>query len=257
MRRIISISAVLTLTLSLACLAFAQAASTAAPPKPTAPPEPEGMVKLFNGADLTGWSGDPTLWSVKDGAIRAESTPEIPCKSNTFLIWKGGQPADFELRLSFRIDHGNSGVQYRSKHLVDHKDNKWVVAGYQAEVCNEPPNVGFLYHEKGRGSLVTVGNKVVIDENAKKTVADKLGDRNEIAKTYKKSDWNDLVIICRGNHVQQFLNGIQTIDLIDNDPKDRCMSGIIALQIHAGPPMVVEFKDIRLKEYPAEDKPAK
>lgn len=221
---------------------------------PAAPAEPRRMVKLFNGKDLRGWVGDPRLWSVKDGVIRAESTPENPCKSNTFLQYVGDEKKpvefkDFELRLSFRIDHGNAGVQYRSKHLVDHKDNKWVVSGYQAEVANSPTAAGFLYHEKGRGSLVNVGDKVVINEEGKKEVVGSLGKREEIAKHYKKSDWNDYVIICKGNHVQHFLNGVQTVDLIDNDPKERLMSGILALQIHAGPPMWVEYKDIRIKTF--------
>jgi hypothetical protein len=212
------------------------------------------MVSLFNGKDLTGWDGDPRLWSVKDGAIRGESTPENPCRSNTFLIWKGGEFKDFQLRMSVRIDynstgHGNSGIQYRSKHLVDHKDNKWVVAGYQAEVASEPKSAGFLYHEKGRASLCRVGDKVEIGDDGKPKVVGSLGDRDEIAKNYKMKDWNDYVIICKGNHVQQYLNGIQTVDVVDNDPKGQLLSGIIALQIHAGKPMVVEFKDIRVKKY--------
>lgn len=229
-------------------------AFAAEPIAPAAPPEPEGMIKLFNGKDLTGWDGDTRLWAAKDGAIHGETTPEKQTKGNTFLIYVGDQDKpvefkDFELRLSFRIDHGNAGVQYRSTHLVENKNNKWVVKGYQAEVENTPGKVGFLYHESGRGWLVNVGDKMVISEDGKKEVAGKLGNKDEIAKTYKKSDWNDYVIICKGNHVQHFLNGIQTIDLIDNDQKAAPKSGIIALQIHAGPPMWVEYKDIRLKKY--------
>jgi hypothetical protein len=219
----------------------------------TAPPEPEGMVKISNGKGLADWDGNPDLWSFKDGVIRGETTKEKPTKGNTFLIWKGGAPADFELRLSLKIDHGNSGVQYRSKQ-VESKDNKWVVAGYQAEVANEPARAGFLYHERGRARLVLVGQKVVIDENAKINVVGSVGDQKAIAAAYKLSDWNDYVIIAKGNHVVHYVNGVQTIDLVDDDPKGRCMSGIIALQIHAGAPMWVEFKDIRLKEYDAPQK---
>jgi hypothetical protein len=238
---------VLTGLLSMTVTAVAQV-------KPTAPKEPEGMVSLFNGKDLTGWEGDPKLWSVKDGAIRGESTAANPCKSNTFVIWQGGKVKDFELRLSARIDynstgHGNSGIQYRSKHLVNHKDNKWVVAGYQAEVASEPKTAGFLYDEKGRASLCRVGDKVEVGEDGKPQVVGSLGDINEIAKSYKMKDWNDYVIICQGNHVRQYVNGVQTVDVIDNDLKGQLLSGILALQIHAGPAMVVEFKDIRLKKY--------
>jgi hypothetical protein len=239
----------------LAVFAFAMPlrAEEPAAPKPTAPPEPEGMVALVNGKDLSGWEGDPRLWSFKDGAVRAESTHEKPCSSNSFLIWKGGTPGDFELRLSFRIDHGNSGIQYRSQHVPPKEGdpNRWVVAGYQAEVENTPGKVGFLYHERGRGYLCNVGEKVEIGADGKPTVVGKLGDKEAIGKTYKKSDWNDYVIIAKGNRLVHYLNGVQTVDVVDNDPKGSAVKGILALQIHAGPPMVVEFKNIRIKQYDA------
>jgi hypothetical protein len=220
----------------------------------TAPPEPEGMVKMSNGTDLTGWDGDTRLWKVKDGAIRGETTPENQTRGNTFLTYVGdqGKPVvfrDFELRLSFRIEGGNAGVQYRSTHMPERRENKWVVKGYQAEVENTPGKVGFLYHESGRGWLVDVGDMMVIREDGKKEIVGKLGDRDAIARTYKKGDWNDYVIICKGNHVQHYLNGVQTVDLIDYDTKNAPREGIIALQIHAGPPMWVEYKDVRIKSY--------
>lgn len=217
-------------------------------PQPSAPAEPSDMVKLFNGKDLTGWEGDTRLWSIKDGVVRGETTAEAQTKGNTFLIWRGGELKDFELRLSFKIDHGNSGVQYRSKHLKDNVSNDWVVSGYQAEVENTPGKVGFLYHERGRGYLCNVGEKVEVGEDGKPKVVGKLGDKDAIGKTYKKSEWNDYVIIAEGNHLRHWLNGIATVDLVDNDPKNRLMSGVLALQIHAGPPMWVEFKNVRLKQ---------
>jgi hypothetical protein len=223
------------------------------PPSPVAPPEPEGMQPLFNGKDLEGWDGDPRLWSFRDGIVRGETTAENPTQGNTFLIWRGGTVQDFELRLSFRIRSGNSGVQYRSKQIESRNpSNRWVVSGYQAEVENTPGKVGFLYHERGRGYLCRVGEKVVIGEDGKPQVVGTLGDRDAIAATYKKSDWNDYIIIARGNHLRHYLNGYQTVDLVDNDPQGRALQGLIALQIHAGPPMVVEFKDVRLKQSPRE-----
>jgi len=218
-------------------------------PKTTAPPEPEGMKSLLNGKDLDGWDGNMKLWSFQDGVIRGETTKENPTKGNTFLIWKGGTLEDFELRLSFRIKGGNAGVQYRSK-LVETKDpaNTWVVSGYQAEVEDTPGKVGFLYHERGRGYLCNVGEKVEIGEDGKPKVVGKLGDKAAIGATYKKGDWNDYIIIGRGNHLVHYLNGIQTVDVVDNDTKNRALSGILALQIHAGPPMLVEYKNVRLKQ---------
>jgi hypothetical protein len=245
---------------------FAWGAYAAEPAAPSAPPEPAGMKSLFNGTDLTGWTGDTKLWTARDGAIRGESTTENPCKSNTFLIYTAGgkEPAqvkDFELRLSYRINGGNSGVQYRSKHLVDHKDNAWGASGYQAEIANLPGKDGFLYEEKGTGRggvqgkksyLAWVGDKVEIGEDGVSKVTGQLGDHDAIAAACKKGDWNDYVIIARGNHLQHFINGVQTIDVIDNDPKHRAAAGILALQIHAGPPMTVEFKNLRIKEYDGE-----
>lgn len=231
---------VLGLVLSLASYTVAQQGK--------APPEPAGMEKIFNGKDLTNWDGDPRLWSVKGGVIRGQTTREVPAKGNTFLIWKGDEVGDFELRLTARVSGpNNSGIQYRSKHLTDNKQNDWVVSGYQVEVEDDGTDAGFLYHEKGRGRIANVGEKVVVGEDGKKQVVGHLGKREEIAKNWKKGDWNDFVIIARGNHLQHFVNGVQIVDVVDKDPKGSLKSGILALQLHGGAPMTVEFKDIRLK----------
>jgi sugar phosphate isomerase/epimerase len=209
---------------------------------------------IFNGKDLTGWDGDPRLWSVKDGVIHGETTKENPARGNMFIIWRGGKLKDFELKLKFRIQNGNSGVQYRSKEF-----KKWVISGYQAEVENNPGKVGFLYHEAGRGWLVNVGDIMVIDKNGKKDVIGKVSNVEALKKAgyYKMKDWNEYTIIAEGNHLKHYLNGYPTMELIDNDrvtdptdPRDRrgaAREGVLALQIHAGPPMVVEFKDIRIR----------
>jgi len=221
-----------------------------------APPDADkGFVSIFNGKDLTGWDGDSRLWSVKDGAIRGQTTKENPARGNTFCIYRGGDGKglmkDFALKLKFRIRNGNSGVQFRS-FVKDPKRNKWRVAGYQAEVENKPGKVGFLYDEARRGWLVNVGDIMVLTRDGNKinkTVVGKVADRKALIEAgyYKMKDWNEYTIICRGNHIVQYLNGHQTIELIDNDPKQRTLEGHLALQIHAGPPMLVEFKDIRVK----------
>lgn len=214
---------------------------------------------IFNGKDLKGWDGDPRLWTVHDGAIRGQTTPEKQTKGNTFCIWRGGVLGDFELKLKFRIENGNSGVQYRCKEL-----HKWRVGGYQAEVENAQGKVGFLYHEAGRGWLVNVGDFMVIDHNGEKKVISNVNDQQALidAGYYEDKGWNEYHIICQGNHLKHFLNGYQTIELIDNDrevdpydPADRkgsARTGLLALQIHAGPPMTVEFKDIRIKRLPSD-----
>ena len=214
----------------------------------------QGWVSIFNGKDLTGWDGDPRFWSVKDGAIHGETTPENPTRGNTFIVWRDGELKDFELKIMFRLLSGNSGVQYRSKEV-----DKWVIGGYQAEVINNPEMAGFLYHERGRGWLVNVGDLMVIDENGKKEVISNVSDAKELIKAgfYKEKDWNEYHIIAQGNHLIHYLNGYKTMELIDNDrltnpsdPKDlrgAARQGLLALQLHAGDPMVVEFKDISVR----------
>jgi sugar phosphate isomerase/epimerase len=223
----------------------AQLKRTTAQPERTATESGQvGWQSIFNGKDLTGWDGDTRFWSVKDGAIRGETSIGKLPTNNTFCIWRGGKLKDFELKIKFRIQNGNSGIQYRSKDL-----GEWRVGGYQAEVENSPGKVGFLYDERGRASLAGVGEFVTVDETGKKNAISKVSDKDELIKAgyYKDKDWNEYYIIARGNHIIQYLNGYQTIELIDNDPKGGSREGIFALQIHVGPPMVVEFKDIRIK----------
>jgi hypothetical protein len=208
-----------------------------------------GFTALFNGKDLTDWDGDPRLWSAQDGAIRGETTAEKVAAGNTFLIWRGGILKDFVLKLKFRIADGNSGVQYRSKDMGD-----WKVSGYQAEVENTPGKVGFLYDESARGWLVNVGDTMTITADGTKQVTGKTGDKEALIKAgyYKDKDWNQYTITARGRHLVHQLNGYTTMELTDNDAKGFAAAGIFALQIHAGPPMRVEFKDIQLKQLQAE-----
>jgi hypothetical protein len=211
----------------------------------------EGFVEIFNGSDLTGWEGNPKLWSVKDGAITGQTTADNPTKGNTFLIWTNGTLVDFELRCSFKLVPGdsqgsaNSGIQYRSK-VADPAN--WVVHGYQADMEAGPTYSGILYEEGGRGIMAGRGEKVVWNKDGKKEVVGSVGNSDAIQATIKKGDWNDYVIIAKGNHLQQFINGKQTIDLVDEEVAKRAMSGVLALQLHAGPPMMAQFKDIRLKK---------
>lgn len=219
-----------------------------------APAEAEGMKQLFNGKDLTGWDGDPRLWSVKDGVIHGETTAENPAKGNTFLIWKDGTTKDFELRLSFRCNAANnSGIQYRSKHITDGKvGNNWVVRGYQHELRNENtlPNVsGFIYDEGGkRGRICLIGEQAAWEADGKKVVKSDLIDADAFKKLMKVDDWNDVVIIARGKNVQHYLNGRKVIDFTDNHPELALAEGVLAVQLHAGKPMWAEFRNIRIRE---------
>jgi hypothetical protein len=207
-----------------------------------------GETSIFNGKDLTGWEGNPKLWSVEDGAItgRTADSGETKISHNTFLVWKGGTTGDFELTLKYRIEKGNSGIQYRSK-LLDPGEHGPIVSGYQADFEAGRTYSGILYEERGRGILAQRGQKTEIGADGKPVVTGSVGDSAEIQAAIKDEQWNDYRIIAKGNRVQHFINGKATVEVTDKDPKNAPKEGILALQIHAGPAMVVQFKDLLLK----------
>jgi hypothetical protein len=203
----------------------------------------EGFVSMFNGKDLTGWRGDKETWSVQDGAITGKTTTEKPLRNNTFLIWEGGQPGDFELRAKYKMVGNNSGIQYRSK-VID--EAKFIVGGYQADIDAKHVYTGMLYEERGRGILAQRGTKLTIGaEGAKESVT--IGDKEELKSKIKNEDWNDYTIIAKGNHLQHFINGTLMSEMIDNQKDKAATSGVIALQAHQGPAMTIQFKDLRIK----------
>jgi hypothetical protein len=241
--------------LALALLALSFTASLSAEEaSPTVPPEPAGMRTIFNGKTLDGWDGDPRLWSVMDGVIHGETTPENVAQGNTFILWKGGVLKDFDLRLEFRCNAtNNSGIQYRSKHITDDKvRNKWVVRGYQHEIRNEvkfPNTSSFVYDEGGkRGRICQVGEVATWEPDGKKVLKSDLIDQAGFEKLFKLDEWNEVAIIARGNRIQHYLNGRLVLDFTDNDPQLALKEGILALQLHAGKPMWTEFKNIRVQE---------
>jgi hypothetical protein len=209
-----------------------------------------GFKSLFNGDDLTGWRGNPELWSVRDGAITGVTKAEPKLTHNTFLVWTNGEVADFELRLSYKIVNGNSGIQYRSKVLREGNFGP-IVGGYQADFEAGKTYSGILYEEQGRGILAQRGQKTVIKEDdnkkAKVEVAGQVGESKEIQAKIKNEDWNEYVVIAKGNHLQHFINGVPTVDVTDTQDAKAAKSGVLALQIHTGPPMTVQFKNIRIK----------
>jgi 3-keto-disaccharide hydrolase len=206
-----------------------------------------GEIELFNGKDLTGWEGNPDLWSVQDGAITGKTKADPKLTHNTFLVWTNGTVGDFELRVSYRIVNGNSGIQYRSK-VLDHGKFGPIVGGYQADMEAGPTYSGILYEERGRGILAQRGQKTVIDaQTGKPRVVGSLGKSADIQAKIKHEDWNDYRVIAKGNHLQHFINGMQTIDVVDEQASKAAKSGVLALQIHVGPPMTVQFKNFHLK----------
>jgi hypothetical protein len=221
------------------------------------PPADSSFVSLFNGHDLSGWDGNPKLWSVEGGAITGRRViAEKPDKGNTFLIWKGGRPANFELRASFRLlsdnatGWANSGIQYRSR-IVD--PEHWVVRGYQADMDGSGKYVGQLYEEGYRGFLALPGQRVRVTSGGAKPRIQVLGTTAEpsaILASIRRRGWNEYVIIAEGTQLRQYFNGTLTADVTDLDEPNAAKSGVIALQLHAGLPMTVQFKDILLKLLP-------
>jgi len=206
--------------------------------------EEKGFVSMFNGKDLAGWEGKQGWWYVEDEAITSQSTPEKPCTACNYLMWRGGKPGDFELRLSYKLVGGNSGIQFRSRELPN-----WDTFGYQADMEAGDQWTGCLF-EHERGGIAMRGEKVVIDPDGKKHVT-RLGDPKELAKRIKKNDWNEYCVIARGNEITLKINGVVMAQAIDNQTGKAARSGIIALQMHPGPPMKVQFKNLRIREFKA------
>jgi len=199
---------------------------------------------LFDGKTLTGWSGLSGNWSVVDGAITGESKADAPLKNNTFLVYEK-KVADFELNCEFKITGGNSGIQYRSK-VID--PDKFIVGGYQADIDSQKRFMGINYEEQGRGILVERGEIISIDATGKKNSVGTCGDAKALESKFNVEGWNTYRIIAKGNLCQHYINGVLMSELQDNQVDKRASEGVLALQLHQGPPMKVQFKNIRLSE---------
>jgi len=207
----------------------------------------EGFETLFNGKDLSGWAGKEGFWSVKDGAIFGETTKEKPTRGNTFLVWQGGEVGDFVFKAKVRFAGNNSGVQYRSE-LVG-KPEDFVVKGYQADLHPKQEFFGMLYAEKWRGIVAKRFQKVEVGKNGKPKVVGAIDDKK---RKLVGTEWNELTIIAVGNRQIHQVNGVTAMDLTDNHP-DAKRKGILAIQLHAGAPMTVEVKDVRLRHLKGKD----
>ena len=215
-----------------------------------------GYQSIFDGQTLKGWEGDTKFWRAENGEIIGQTTPDNKLEENTFLIWRGGEPKDFELKLEYRINAANSGIQVRSVQLPQgipdgHGDavkGKWVMKGYQCDIDVENRFTGQIYEERGRRFLAMRGQLSWVNAAGEPKVLGALQLTDDGLKgIIKNNDWNQVHIIARGNTITEVMNGHVTSSLIDDDPKGRALSGLIGLQMHVGDPMKVEFRNIWLK----------
>ncbi|AWW00322.1 3-keto-disaccharide hydrolase [Arcticibacterium luteifluviistationis] len=226
--------------------------------------ETDAFVDIFNGENLDGWEGDTTYWSVQDGNLVGEITPATLLKTNSFIIWEGGEPGDFELKGEFKIsEKGNSGINYRSVRFTEVPN---ALKGYQADIDGANRYTGQNYEERGRATLAYRGQVTSINpqsgdwtheqvrEKVKKNawteleVTGSLGDSDSLKTKINAEDWNEFHLVVKGNRLQHYINGILMSDVTDNDEVNGKSKGLLGVQVHVGPPMTVMYRNLKLKE---------
>lgn len=208
-----------------------------------------GFTPIFDGRTLDGWEGDPKYWRVADGVMTGEITPETIIRSNTFIIWRGGSPRDFELKVDYRITSGgNSGINYRSVVVPDKVTpaNHFAMRGYQCDIDGLNRYTGNNYEEKGRLFLAVRGQVTHVTGTRTPIVLSTVGENKDLAALIT-SDWNSIHLVIRGNVLMHMINGHLMSVTIDDDSVGRTVDGLIGVQVHVGPPMKVEYKNWRLK----------
>jgi arylsulfatase A-like enzyme len=212
----------------------------------------DGFVKVFDGKTLKGWEGDKAFWSVQDGALTGVTDGSL--KSNRFITWKHSTIRNFDLRVKVKVTAGgNSGIQYRGTSRPDLGLD--IVTGYQCDVVADVPRYnGMLYEEKGRRILSHAGEKVIIDTDGQPWVVGKLTNSKTETSAFDTDQWHDYRVLVVGNHHQHWIDGRPTADLIDLDEKGRTLEGVLAVQVHVGPAMKIQYKDFMIKHLPDESK---
>ena len=205
----------------------------------------EGFMKVFDGKNLRQWSGDTKYWAVKDGAITG--TTDGTLKMNRFLTWKGSTIRNFDLRVKVKVTNGgNSGIQYRGTSRPDLGLD--VVTGYQCDVvANNAQYNGMLYEENGRRILAPTGNQVIIDPQGQSWIIDTWQ-----VPMAAPDEWHEYRVLVEGNHHRHWIDGNKTVDVIDLDEVGRKLEGVLAVQVHVGPAMTIQYKDFEIKHLPDE-----
>jgi 3-keto-disaccharide hydrolase len=234
------------LTLALSCLALAAFAQQRPPPVVTN--DESGFQLIFDGKSLQGWQGDTNYWRVEDGCLVGEVTTNNLLKQNSFIVWHGGETRDFELKVEYRVSaRGNSGINYRSIMVTN---GPWTMRGYQADLDGQNRYTGQNYEEKGRTFLAMRGQVTRLQEGKLPQIIGTLGSTNELVSAIHNEDWNEYHLIASGNVLTHILNGRVMSVVIDEDPSERRMDGLLGVQVHVGPPMKIEYRNFRFKPLP-------
>ncbi|MEM9281861.1 MAG: sulfatase-like hydrolase/transferase [Verrucomicrobiota bacterium] len=209
----------------------------------TVKPSEDGFQRLLVGNRLNQWAGDPKYWSMKDGELTRVTDGSL--KMNRFITWKGSTVRNFDLRVKVRVSAGgNSGLQYRGTSRPDLGLD--IVTGYQCDIVTKNPQYnGMLYEEKGRRILAHTGEKVIVDPEGQSWIVGQMP-----VKEFAPDEWREFRVLVKGNHHQHWIDGHQTADLLDFDGTGRSLEGVLAMQVHVGPAMKIEFKDMRIKPLP-------
>ena len=240
-------------TIAFALVTFFCALSTFAQQRgwPVNMNDESGFVPIFDGKTLAGWEGDPQYWRVEDGALVGEVTPTNLLKVNSFIVWRGGEPKNFELKVEYRISaKGNSGINYRSEMVTN---GPWTMKGYQADIDGRNQYTGQNYEERGRTFLALRGQVTREVEGQLPEILGTLGSTNELLSVIKTNDWNEYHLIVSGNVLTHILNGRVMSVVLDEDKPNRKFSGLLGVQVHVGPPMKIEYRNFRIKNLSARD----
>jgi hypothetical protein len=215
----------------------------------TEPDDNAGFVPIFDGKTLEGWDGDPRFWRVENGEIVGETTPENVVTLNNFLIWRGGTVRDFELKVDFRMNAANSGIQYRSTEMPT--IGKWVLKGYQADIDFTQGFLGNVHDERGRAPtgdghvvLSRRGQVTRVAEGPKYKVIGAIGDATLLRGVMNVNGWNQYHIVARGPVLMQFINGQLMAVAIDEDTKHAVAEGLLGFQMHVGPPFKIQYRNV-------------